>query len=118
MRAMSVPVGGLPGNEADIGKDIQIRMRRDARVQYRNVRVDPYVQTVDFGQRREIGADAFDARGEGLRGGKQFQFGLDRLDAWILAERFQLVGGNFAGKSIQRMTENVVCFDAVSGQDV
>ena len=92
-------------------------MRRDARVQNRYVRVDPFVQTVDFGHRREIGADAFDARGEGLRGGKQFQLGLDKLDARILAERFQLVGGNLAGKSMQRMAENVASLDAVFGHD-
>ena len=118
VRAMTVPVGALPGNETDIGEDIQIRMRRDARVQNRNVRVDPFVHAVDFCHRREMAADEFDARGDDLCGGKQLQFRLDRLDARVLAERFQLFCGNLGGKSMQRVTENVASLDAVFGRDV
>ena len=93
-------------------------MRRDAGVEDRDVRVDPFIQTVDLRHRREVRADAPDAGRDSLCRREQLQFGLDELDARVLAQPVQAFFGNFVRESIQRMRENVVRFQAMGAGHV
>ena len=61
---------------------------------------------------------SFDTGGDGLRGRKQSQVGLDEIDAWILAERLQPFLRNFRGESIERVSVSVARLEAERVRDL
>ena len=108
VRAVAVVVG--PGRPVRAGavvaaRDVEVRVRPDAGVDDRDVRIDALVRSVDVGDRGAPGPDAPDAGRDRLRGELDDLVLDDGHDVGVGEERATLVGIEGRGEAADRARE-------------